>query len=59
MPKIDGVLKTFSFNSKTISQIKFLCDKLMLSQTSLLEFLINEKYLKEKKDARTNNLQKN
>lgn len=47
MPKIDGVLKTFSFNSKTISQIKFLCDKLMLSQTSLLEFLINEKYLKE------------
>lgn len=47
MPKIDGVLKTFSFNQRTILQIKFLCDKLMLSQTSLLEFLINEKYLKE------------
>ena len=47
MPKINGTTKTFSFNQKTILQIKFLCDKLMLSQTSLLEFLINERYLKE------------
>lgn len=52
MPKINGTTKTFSFNQRTILQINFLCDKLMLSQTSLLEFLINEKYLKESKKCK-------
>lgn len=44
MPKKDGVIKTYSFSSKTVKQIEELCDYEMLKPTSLLEFLINAKH---------------
>lgn len=48
MPKKDGISKCFSFNEATIKQLQALCDRLMIkNQTSLLEFIINEKYQKE------------
>ena len=60
MPKKEGIAKTYSFDCKTISQMEYLSESLMLkNQTKLLEFLINEKYKKEiQKNARRNNLQK-
>ena len=58
MPKVEGKLKCYSFNKKTLSQMDFLCDCLMLkTQTSLIEFLVNERYKKEVesgKESKTN-----
>lgn len=53
MPKNNGKIKCFSFSEKTIEQINFLCDSLMLNQTSLIEFLINAKYKEEVSNAKT------
>lgn len=54
MPKSNGKLKCFSFSERTIVQINFLCDSLMLNQTSLIEFLINAKYKEELANVKTN-----
>ena len=37
-------MKTYSFNVKTIEQINYLSDTLLLKPTSLLEFVINKEY---------------
>ena len=48
MPKRNGIMKTYSFNSKTIEQMKYLSDVLFLKPTSLIEFLINKAYNESK-----------
>lgn len=52
MPKKDGVMKTYSFNNKTIEQMKYLSEVLFLKPTSLIEFLINKAYNESKQVER-------
>lgn len=40
-----------SFDDETIGQIEFLCEYYKMSQTALIEFLVNREY-KEKEEAR-------
>ena len=51
MPKKNGVVKTYSFNKKTIEEIEFLSITLFLKPTSLLEFIINKEYDKVKNES--------
>ena len=51
MPKKGGRMKSFSFDDETIGQIEFLCEYYKMSQTALIEFLVNREY-KEKEEAR-------
>lgn len=51
MPKKNGVVKTYSFDKKTIEQIEFLSITLFLKPTSLLEFIINKEYNKVKNES--------
>ena len=50
MPKKSGKMKSFSFDSETLNQIVFLCDYYKMSQTALIEFLVNIEF-KKKKEA--------
>ena len=52
MPKKDGVMKTYSFNKKTVEQLKFLSSTFFLRPTSVLEFIINKEYNKVKNESR-------
>ena len=52
MPKKNGVTKTYSFNNKTIEQMKYLSEVLFLKPTSLIEFLINKAYNESKQGER-------
>ena len=51
VPKKNGIVKTYSFNKKTIEQIEFLSITLFLKPTSLLEFIINKEYNKVKNES--------
>ena len=51
VPKKNGVVKTYSFDKKTIEQIEFLSITLFLKPTSLLEFIINKEYNKVKNES--------
>lgn len=51
MPKKDGVMKTYSFNKKTVEQLKFLSSTFFLRPTSVLEFIINKEYNKVKNES--------
>ena len=52
VPKKNGIVKTYSFDKKTIEQIEFLSITLFLKPTSLLEFIINKEYNKVKNESR-------
>lgn len=52
MPKKDGIMKTYSFDKRTIDQIAFLSSFLSLKPTSLLEYLINKAYNEAKQGER-------
>ena len=55
MPKKgNSKTKCFNFSEKTLLQMDYLCDNLMLNQTSLLSFLINEKWKEEVRNGKTN-----
>lgn len=51
MPKKNGVVKTYSFNKRTIEQIEYLSNVFFLKPTSLLEFIINKEYKKVKNET--------
>lgn len=51
VPKKNGIVKTYSFDKKTIEQIGFLSTTLFLKPTSLLEFIINKEYNKVKNES--------
>lgn len=44
MPKKNGTAKLFSFDAETIEQIEKLADYHKLSQTALIEYLLNKEY---------------
>lgn len=52
MPKKNGIMKSYSFDKKTIEQIEYLSSVLFLKPTSLLEFLINKAYNEAKQGER-------
>lgn len=52
MPKKNGVTKTYSFNNKTIEQMKYLSEVLFLKPTNVIEFLINKAYNEAKQVER-------
>ena len=51
VPKKNGIVKTYSFDKKTIEQIEYLSITLFLKPTSLLEFIINKEYNKVKNES--------
>lgn len=51
MPKKNGVVKTYSFDKRTIEQIEYLSNLFFLKPTSLLEFIINKEYNKVKNES--------
>lgn len=44
MPKKNGVMQTFSFKKETIEMLAFLGDYFSLKKTSVIEFLVKEKF---------------
>lgn len=52
MPKKNGTSKSFSFDEKTLEQMKALTEYHKLSQTGLLEFLINREYREKIEERR-------
>lgn len=44
MPKKDGIAKLFSFDAHTVGQIEALAKYHKLSQTALIEYLLNKEY---------------
>ncbi len=55
MPKKNGVVKTYSFDKRTIEQIEFLSNALFLKPTSLIEFIINKEFNQVKKGEQNEN----
>lgn len=54
MPKKDGIMKTYSFDERTIKQMEYLSNVLFLKPTSLIEFLINKEYTEKKGEEKRN-----
>lgn len=44
MPKKNGIAKLFSFDKQTLLHIEKLCEFHKLSQTALIEYLLNKEY---------------
>lgn len=54
MPKKNGIMKTYSFDERTIKQMEYLSNVLFLKPTSLIEFLINKEYTEKKGEEKRN-----
>lgn len=52
MPKKNGTTKAFSFDQTTLDQMKALMEYHKLTQTGLIEFLINREYREKIGDRR-------
>ena len=44
MPKKNGITKTFSFKPEIVQMIEFLGEYYALKKTSVIEFLVKERY---------------